>query len=658
MKTLHNSAVGDFTRGGQVTIHFLRMIGQVFQKFGLASVMLYGFVTMGFWFGKTTEHERYLGTRYVMATAGVWLGNGANVTDIRLENGRVIKASISSLATSPKMRQNARGLAGAWLKSMGQSVFVAGFLILVLLVWLFKFGRSQRAEKHLRGGKVVDGPELAKLIRSKGLAGPYEFGGIPLVKDFETAHTLFAGSSGTGKTTGMYELMKQIRKRGDRVVCFSPSGDFLSWFYRADKDTILNIFDGRSPRWDLWGECDMPYHYPMIGASLVPTPQTGDKIWAEAGQTLVAVILEKMKEDGTTSWAELSKIVSSLPIATVYRYLEGTRVANYLDPNNEKMGASIRSTASIALRCIDYMIDKGEGFTFKDWVNGPDDGSWVFLNARADQLDAARPILSTMIEVFVNRVLSLSESRDRRIWLIIDELPALNKLTSLGAFVEQARKFGGCGVLGFQQFSQLTERYGKELASSIVGQCNTWVCYRQNDPETAKFVAEKFGKVEIEENQQGLSYGANDMRDGVSLSQQRKDRDVVMASEVLTLPNLTGFIKLAGDLPGGRFALKRTQIKQIAEPFVLRVEDPLEKILAIPQHQLIELGGDDSTGIGLPTVDESQPMPDTSEDPSTDNSGDPKASSDTAGSATSTGGTGKLIGEDLFDLPNSRSATR
>ncbi len=593
MKSLHNSSVGDFTRGGQITIHFVRMIGQVIQKFGLAAVMLYSIITVSLWFNETTKYERYLGTRYVTALGGQYLGNSTNTVPLKMADGSTIDTTIGLLADSPKMRLNFFKLARVWWHSMIESAVAAALILLCLFAWLFSFGRSQRKEVHLRGGKLVDGPALAEILKEKGLAGGLKFGGIPLVKDSETAHILLTGSSGTGKTTGMYELMKQIRKRGDRVVCFSPSGDFISWFYRKDKDKILNIFDARSPSWDLWGECDQPYHYAMIAASLVPVPQQGEKIWSEAAQSLIAVLLRELHHKGTGTIDNLLRIVTRLPMPKIYDILKDTEVAANLEPANERMGASIRSTATIALRSLAYLDNKRTPFTFKEWVNGPEDGSWLFLNARADQIDASRPVLSTWIEVFVSRMLSLPESRTRRVWLIIDELPTLNKLNSLALFVEQGRKFGGCAMIGFQQFSQLALIYSKELGSSIIGQCNTWICFRQNDPETAKFVAEKFGKVEVEENQQGLSYGANDMRDGVSLNWQRKEREVLMPAEIMGLPNLAGFVKLVGDLPAGSFQLKRGTIPIIAVPYLSPERDLVQEVLDMSPTDLIPCDGSD-----------------------------------------------------------------
>lgn len=601
MKSLHNSTVGDFTRGGQVTIHFLRMIGQVIQKFGLAAIMLYSLTTFGLWYAQSSKYERYLAVRYVTSTAGVWLGNGDNAVPVETADGNTITLTVRQLAGSQKMQTNAWDLAHLWLHSMLHSAFIAGFVLLSLFVWLYNFGRSQRQETLLRGGQVVEGGELTKILRQRGIAGPLQFGGIPLVKNSETSHILMTGSSGTGKTTGIHELMKQIRKRGDRVICYSPSGDFLSWFFREGKDQVLNLFDKRSPSWDLWGECDQPYHYPMIANSLIPIPEKGEKIWSEAAQSLVAVLLRELHKRGNATVTDLMRIVTMLPMDKIYDILKDTEVAANLDPKNDRMGASIRSTATIALRSMTYLPKDRPSFTFKKWIEGPEDGSWVFLTARADQIDASRPVLSTFIEVAVSRLLSLPESRTRRIWLIIDELPGLNRLPSLSTFVEQARKFGGCGLIGFQQFSQLQKIYGKEDASSIIGQCNTWICYRQNDPETAEFVCKKFGKVEIEENQQGLSYGANDMRDGVSLNQQRKDREVVMASEVMGLPDLAGYIKMVGDLPGGKFKITRGTIPTIADAYQAPEVDVVADAKVAAAEAAIPLGDDEVDEDGVVT---------------------------------------------------------
>ncbi len=595
MKSLHNSPVGDFTRGGQVTIHFLRMITQVMQKFTLATVLLYTLATYGLFAVKTTSYERYLGVRYVAAKIGQWYENGPHPTTFTTEEGEVITTTIDRIANHPKMQENLWTLVEHWLWSMKHSFAGVIVFLTVFFIWLYTFGKAQRKEKHLRGAKLVDASDLATLVKRDNKASDIKLGGVPLVLGTETAHILTTGSPGSGKTSMLYELLKQIRERGDRVICFSPSGDFISWFYREGKDVVLNPFDARCPRWDIWGELDQPYHYDMISAGLVPSTKSNDPFWQDSARQLVSEALKTMKQRGHTNTRDFLKLMASAPLEQLHAYLAESRSAAAIDPKNEKTAGSIRSSATKHLFELEYLRDSGESFTFRDYVNKEDD-SWVFLNAKADQIAACRSLLTTWLDIFTNRLLSLPESRDRRIWLIIDELPALNKIESLAMFLEQGRKFGGCGVIGFQQQSQLEERYGKEGAATLVGMCNSWFCLRQNDPGTAKLITDKFGKVEVEENAQGISYGANDMRDGVSLNAQRKERDLILTSEVMALPNFHGFVKLAGEYPAGRFVVKRGDIPKVAPDFVRIEHDPLSDVLAMQQADLLDLGG---SGSGL-----------------------------------------------------------
>jgi type IV secretory pathway TraG/TraD family ATPase VirD4 len=75
------------------------------------------------------------------------------------------------------------------------------------------------------------------------------------------------------------------------------------------------------------------------------------------------------------------------------------------------------------------------------------------------------------------------------------------------------------------------------------------LCFRENDPTSAEWIAKAFGQVEIKEAQQGLSYGANDMRDGISLTQVTKLRSNIIPIEVSQLNDLEGYIRLPGRWP-------------------------------------------------------------------------------------------------------------
>ncbi len=79
----------------------------------------------------------------------------------------------------------------------------------------------------------------------------------------------------------------------------------------------------------------------------------------------------------------------------------------------------------------------------------------------------------------------------------------------------------------------------------MLGLFNTKIVFRLNDYDTAKRVSDSFGgEQETLEIIEGISFGAHQMRDGVSLSDQRKHRPVVSATDLMKLENLEAYVKL------------------------------------------------------------------------------------------------------------------
>jgi len=154
----------------------------------------------------------------------------------------------------------------------------------------------------------------------------------------------------------------------------------------------------------------------------------------------------------------------------------------------------------------------------------------------------------------------------------IDELPSLQRLPSLSDFLARARKYGGCGILGFQSYPQLEATYGIQDAAAITGYCSTWVALRANDTPTAKHVSENLGQVEQVEANEGMSYGVNDMRDGVNLSRNQVTRPLALHTEVTNLPNLAGFLRFGRNLPVLRFQDRYNALPTHVPAFVERTE--------------------------------------------------------------------------------------
>ena len=145
--------------------------------------------------------------------------------------------------------------------------------------------------------------------------------------------------------------------------------------------------------------------------------------------------------------------------------------------------------------------------------------------------------------------MSLSPNENRRIWLILDELTSLHRLPYLKKTLAKARKFGGCVVIGIQNFADLEEEYGVKGARSISSLLNSRYFFREPDPDMAKWSAENFGEIIMEEVREGISYGANTMRDGISINRVETRKPLVNFSEIMTLDDLHAYVRLPGNFP-------------------------------------------------------------------------------------------------------------
>jgi type IV secretory pathway TraG/TraD family ATPase VirD4 len=167
----------------------------------------------------------------------------------------------------------------------------------------------------------------------------------------------------------------------------------------------------------------------------------------------------------------------------------------------------------------------------------------------------------------------LPENRKRRLWIIIDELAALQKLPRLQAGLAEGRKYGGCIFAGFQSKPQLEEIYGHNASDTMLDLFNTKIFFRCTQPSTQKWISNVLGDKEETEPTENISYGAHSMRDGVSLSHNTKEKPLVMPTELGQLKDLECYVKLPGDLPVTKLMTPLKKSPWFKKEFFLLRED-------------------------------------------------------------------------------------
>ena len=565
-KREEKGSAGSFSRGAELWMHQARLFVVAIWTVVLISILAGLAVTTAYFWNATTADEKYALERNVLAHTRDALYMTAGKMELNV-NGELRKMEVSEVALlTDDMAED------AWRKLRNGGMFglltSIGVVFLISLYW-WGYGRERMQDNQLRGAKLVEGKELARLIRHRDEASPYEIAGVPMRVKSETLHTLFAGAQGTGKSQQFFALMKQVRARGKRMIVYDPTGEFTQAFYREGKDILMNPLDSRSPNWNIWNEIAKDYHFDNMANGLIPDPAESDPFWALAGRMVLKDVIAVLGREGRRTNRDLYNAIAKSNLDAMHALLQGTAGATYVDPTTERTGMSLKMTVQNQLEAFRFLPDEGESFSIRKWVHEEGD-SWMFITAREAMREALKPVLSLWIDTAIKAVLDLEPIHRERLWFCIDELPTLQKLDILKLALTNTRKYGLCMVLGVQDFSQLYEIYGHDLAKTIISGCQTKLLLRVTDGAAAKLLAELMGQAEVDEKDETLSYGLSSQRDGVSVMARRQMRDLVLTSEILTLPDMTGYLLVPGDYPIARVKYGYVPTEKQANGFIER----------------------------------------------------------------------------------------
>lgn len=77
----------------------------------------------------------------------------------------------------------------------------------------------------------VAASELTKILKKETAASNIKFAGLPIVKNSERQHILITGTTGTGKTNMLNELLPQIRSNDEKAIIVDMTGSYVNKFY-------------------------------------------------------------------------------------------------------------------------------------------------------------------------------------------------------------------------------------------------------------------------------------------------------------------------------------------------------------------------------------------------------------------------------------------
>lgn len=457
----------------------------------------------------------------------------------------------------------------AWLIFLRPVLYLTALVLSLHLLWFFFSHKLRVSRKHeQRHGRRTKGPQLLAVLRGSSDGGirfqmeregtlgrllPAHSFHIP--RRLEASHVLLMGDTGSGKSSAIRQLLRQVEDRGESAIVYDPAMDFLGEFYNPKRgDLILNPLDQRCPYWALGDEIDRPETATTIAAAMLPDKEYEKAFFTDAPRRVLAYLLR----NGPQPRDILRMMADPQRIDEV---VKGTPLAALLDPGAPAQRAGVLSSLNMVADSLELLPEweyPPRNFATSEWYT--ERKRWVFLTSSPAYRQKVLPLHSAWLDLFILRMMGYCEDPAAKpVWFVLDELASLNKLPQLHTAVTENRKYGNPVVMGLQGRSQMEKRYGQD-AEAMLSQPATKIFLKTSEPRAAKWISEAIGEIEVERLKESRSMGM--LRSKKSFSMEIATKPLIMASEIAGLAPLTGFIKLENHVMPTRFRLAKKNSKQ------------------------------------------------------------------------------------------------
>jgi type IV secretory pathway TraG/TraD family ATPase VirD4 len=433
----------------------------------------------------------------------------------------------------------------------------AGVLVVGLALALPRDRQRRRMRKY---GRRTKGPELAtaaqfnRTQQSNGIGFitkerrtliefflQREGKMVRLPRERESSHFLMIGDTGAGKSSLIRQILMQVEERGETAIVYDPALEYTPQFYEPGRgDVILNPLDERMP---YWSPCDEVRHDAeaegLAAALFKDDPRTNPFFVMVPRQIFAHLLIEQPKRTPQELLAilrderELSKRLKDTEHAA----------AIYPDAGPQRGGmiATLNSVSN-ALKLLPRQEEAKASWTAAEWSRQRQ--GWLFVTSPPEFRERLRPLISMWLDMLVLRLMNQGRPGVRPVWFILDELQSLHALPQLHTAITESRKVKNPVVLGFQGRSQLEELYGRK-AEAMLSQPATKIFLRTDEANSAKWISQTIGEVEIERLRESRTEGhfPHKGRNSRNYQLDRQTEPLVMPSEIAGLPDLHGYLK-------------------------------------------------------------------------------------------------------------------
>src|SRR3989338_5873781 len=125
----NDSGIKEVTRGGQLTLHSLRMFGQVIKSVLWGTVLIWFIIFYWLFSGRTTDYDLYIVGQYIEAEMKIVVHDTRVKHVVKDPDGLAVELKAIDFVHSTKVKQYLEKCKKAFWSSFLQSVLVALFVL-------------------------------------------------------------------------------------------------------------------------------------------------------------------------------------------------------------------------------------------------------------------------------------------------------------------------------------------------------------------------------------------------------------------------------------------------------------------------------------------------------------------------------------------------
>lgn len=323
---------------------------------------------------------------------------------------------------------------------------------------------------------------------------------VSLSSEQRSRHIHVIGSTGSGKSTLLLNLIKQDMELGNGLCVIDPHGDLID-------EVVANVPESRTNDVVLFDPSDSEFpigfnilqanselEKTILSSDLVATFRRMSTSWGDVMDTVLAnAILAFAESSRGGTLFELKRFLVEKSFRDEFLKSVTDDSVRYFWQHEFPLIAS-KPQASILIRLDAFMRQKlirnivCQRETRLDFRQIMDTRKVLLVKLSQGAIGEENAYLlgTLLVSKIYQTALSRQETQSRpHFWLYLDEFQHFIT-PSMESVLSGARKYNLGLVLAHQEFRQLQSR-NQEVASSVLSNCHTRICFRLGDADAEKF---------------------------------------------------------------------------------------------------------------------------------------------------------------------------